>query len=556
MINGGMKAYNALESKPSWLKEFKKEIDMIHNKFAEDKEFKAHKRKREDTHINYNHEASYMNVQLCDYENKILITIWEALGKPKDCVLCFDGIMIRCPFDLRALEEKVEQVLSIKIQLAIKDMNEGFVLDNVEPYEEPKPNTSFDFEDPYTYQTFQNEFKERQFGSWEEAHEVLASIYPKVIGRVLRGEGSYIKKLDNGGVDVVKKLGASDFNINITCLKPPKRKFSDYLFQQNGFGNYVCKLGVCNPTDFNLWSGFGAKRTSSSDCEPLELMKQFVLDSWAAGNQEYYNYIISWFAGLITNTTGINMVALTMIAKQGTGKGFFLSFMRYLLRSVNVCEVAGIGPITQKHNTVMQNKRLVVINEMSSTKDEFKSNFDKIKTYITDPVISIEPKGVNAYQIDNISNFLLFTNHRDAIIVEESDRRYAVFEMSDVHRNDTNYFDMLEQKCFNQETADAFYTYLLDFPAVPIRCIPDTELRREMINLSKSTPLKFLDAVKEEDLFNDETEVNATVFYQKYVEWCRDNGERNTYTSTKFGTCLKGRLEKKKTRTGMMYILL
>ena len=462
--------------------------------------------------------------------------------------------MIRCPFDLRALERAVEKALSITIQLATKDMNEGFKLENVQRYEEPKPSTSFDFEDPYTYQTFQNEFKERQFDSWEEAHEVLGSIYPKVIGRVLRGEGSYIKKLDNGGVDVVKKLGASDFNINITCLKPPKRKFSDYLFQQNGFGNYVCKLEACKPTDFNLWSGFQGKRTDQRS-PGLELMKQFVLDSWAAGNEEYYNYIISWFAGLITNTRGINMVALAMIAKQGTGKGFFLSFMKYLLRSVNVCEVAGIGPITQKHNTVMQNKRLVVINEMSSSKDEFKSNFDKIKTYITDPVISIEPKGVNAYQIDNISNFLLFTNHRDAIIVEESDRRYAVFEMSDVHRNDTNYFDMLEEKCFNQEVADAFYTYLLDFPAVPIRSIPDTELRREMINLSKSTPLKFLDAVKEEDLFDDETEVNATVFYQKYVEWCRDNGERNTYTSTKFGTCLKGRLEKKKTRTGMMYML-
>ena len=179
-----------------------------------------------------------MNVQLCDYENKILMVIWEALGKPRDCVLCFDGIMIRCPFDLRALERAVEKALSITIQLTTKDMNEGFKLENVQRYEEPKPSTSFDFEDPYTYQTFQNEFKERQFDSWEEAHEVLGSIYPKVIGRVLRGEGSYIKKLDNGGVDVVKKLGASDFNINITCLKPPKRKFSDYLFQQNGFGNY------------------------------------------------------------------------------------------------------------------------------------------------------------------------------------------------------------------------------------------------------------------------------------------------------------------------------
>ena len=71
---------------------------MIHSKFAEDKEFKLHKKKREAANINYNHEASYMNIQLCDYETKILMVIWEALGKPRDCVLCFDDIMIRCPF--------------------------------------------------------------------------------------------------------------------------------------------------------------------------------------------------------------------------------------------------------------------------------------------------------------------------------------------------------------------------------------------------------------------------------------------------------------------------
>ena len=555
MINGGNKAYNDLETKPAWLKKFKKELDMIHAKFAEDREFELHKKKREKLNIEFNHEASYMNVKLCDYENKILMTIWQSLGKPRDCVLCFDGIMVKgTAFDLPTLEKAVHEELNIKIQLAVKNMDQAFTLGEVAPYEEPKPSTSFDFEDPYTYQKFQNEFKERKFSSLEEAHDILSPIYPKVIGRVLRGEGSYIKKLEEGHVDVVKKLGASDFNINISSMKPSKMKFSEYLFRQDGFANYACKLEGCKPCDFNLWSGFGAKRTENKP-EGLELMKKFVLETWASGNQEHYNYIMSWFTGLLTNTKGINMVALAMIAKQGTGKGFFLTFMKYILRAVNVAEVAGIGPITQKHNTVMQNKRLVVINEMSSTKDEFKSNFDKIKTYITDPVISIEPKGVNPYQIDNISNFLLFTNHQDAIIVEESDRRYAIFEMADIHRNDTAYFDMLESKCFNQEVANAFYTSLLDFPAMSIRSIPNTELRQEMINLSKSTPVKFLDAVQERDMFDGEKEINATTFYQKYVDWCRENGERNTYTSTKFGTCLKGKIEKKKTRIGMVYVI-
>ena len=143
----------------------------------------------------------------------------------------------------------------------------------------------------------------------------------------------------------------------------------------------------------------------------------------------------------------------------------------------------------------------------------------KLKAYISDPVVQIEPKGIDPYQINNISNYILFTNHRDAIIIEESDRRYAVFEMSPIHINDTAYFANLAETCFKQDVANAFYTYLLDFQAVNIRAIPDTDLRREMMTLSKSTPLKFLDAIREEQLFQDEIhEVFATELYQKYVD--------------------------------------
>lgn len=176
---------------------------------------------------------------------------------------------------------------------------------------------------------------------------------------------------------------------------------------------------------------------------------------------------------------------------------------------------------------------------MSSTKDEFKSNFDRIKAFITDSVISIEPKGVNPYQIDNISNYVLFSNHEDSVIVEESDRRYPIFKMSGCHRNDDNYFGNIRAKCFNQDVADAFFTHLLDLDPVCLNNIPDTELRRRMINTSKPTPVKLLDAVAEEDLFDGETEINAGVFYSRYVQWCQENGERS-YSNTKFGTCLRG----------------
>ena len=64
-------------------------MKQIYKKFATDKAFKSHKKKREENDKDYNHEASYMNTLLCDFENKILQVIYKALNSPKTCVLCF-----------------------------------------------------------------------------------------------------------------------------------------------------------------------------------------------------------------------------------------------------------------------------------------------------------------------------------------------------------------------------------------------------------------------------------------------------------------------------------
>ena len=311
----------------------------------------------------------------------------------------------------------------------------------------------------------------------------------------------------------------------------------------------ACELETCPDNKFNIWTGFQAKRVSVPESEGFK----FIMESWANNDEVNYNYIISWFAGLVVNLGSINKVALAMISGQGTGKGTFIEFMDLILRSVNSVSTTGIQSITGRFNTILQGKRLVNINEMSSTKDEFKSNFDKIKSYITDPTIVIEPKGVNAYSIKNISNFVLFTNHRDAIIVEETDRRYAIFEMSGVHMNDDDYFGNIRKTCFNQDVANEFYTYLLDFPAVSLSKIPETTLRQEMMNMSKSSPLKFLDAVKEENLF--EGEVKSSVLYDAYRNWCANNGERLVLTSTKFGSIISTKLQKLKSRDGNYYVL-
>jgi hypothetical protein len=559
MINGGKKAKGALREPPEWLGEFAKELSKIHSKFARDKAFKAHKAKRVEAGIDYNHQASYMNTLLCDFENKILQTIYRALGSPKDAVLCFDGLMVRkgLEFDLEALEVAVMD-LEIEIKLVVKPMNEGWVIGDVEAFV-PAMTNCFDFTDPYDWGAFHKEYNGQDHDS------VIDSVidkYPRVVAHILDGEGSYIKKMEDGQVCMVKSLKSSD--LKLRPEKGPPITMSDVMsWRSNSFSRIVCKLTNCPKSEFNVWSGFQAIRVvpAEQDSEGLALMKSFIMETWANGNQVHYNYIISWFAGLVTNLNSINKIALAMVSLQGGGKGTLIEFMELILRSVNVVSAPGIEKITGRFNTILQGKRLVNINEMSSTKDEFRSNFDKIKSFITDPTIMIEPKGVNPYIISNISNYVLFTQHRDAIVVEESDRRYAIFDMGTAHVNDNDYFGRIRALCFNQDVANQFYTYLLDFPAVPLNKIPDTELRREMMSVSKPTPLKFLDAINEdsdlkESIMDGETQVKSTVLYTKYREWCAENGERNILTSTKFGTVIGQKLRKIHKRDGYYYELM
>jgi hypothetical protein len=123
---------------------------------------------------------------------------------------------------------------------------------------------------------------------------------------------------------------------------------------------------------------------------------------------------------------------------------------------------------------------LVVIDESSSQKNKFLNNFDKFKAYIKSDRITIEPKGVNQFEVINRANYVINSNHIDRIFIEnETDRRYLCLEVNEKYVGDYEYWDNLRQKCFNQEAENHFYTYIsrLQNPR-KLMPIPNTSFRR------------------------------------------------------------------------------
>jgi len=52
---------------------------------------------------------------------------------------------------------------------------------------------------------------------------------------------------------------------------------------------------------------------------------------------------------------------------------------------------------------------------------------DSLKPLITNPRIPVQAKGSETIMVDNRANFMMATNHKDAITKTKNDRRYAVF---------------------------------------------------------------------------------------------------------------------------------
>ena len=579
LLNGGTKDFDELRSPPTWLKKFKDEMRRIHRVFAKDAQFKAHKNSRQKSGKTHNHEASYMNILLCDFENKILMSIYKFLDSPDNCVLCFDGIQIKKGtldkqrFNIKGMEKHILKSLGIQIKLTVKEMKLAFELPaDISPHVDyRKPNT-FDYGLNYSFAEFQDEFREKTFQSFEDLDIEISQKYPLVLAKVLGGKGKFLKKARNGSIETTDSLGISNFDMYYVAdtgstgkERKIKERFDQYLRRQNGFGDVECKLKPedCDHRNFNLWTGFQAERVEIKDQSEetkvaVESLKVFLYEVWASNNPEYFKYIVSWFANIV-KTGDINRVAMVLISQPGCGKGFFVNFMRYIIRGVNMTVLSGIKAITQKHNTVLENQRFICVDEMSSTKDEFRSNFDRLKAYITDPKISIEPKGVNPFTIDNISNFILCSNHEDSIIVEENDRRYSIFKVSEKYRGNEQYWINMQRKCYNQDVANAFYTFLLDFECLPSLRPIETDIRRRALNLSKPAPLKFVDSLSEVAIKNNLGEPMKKIYglklYTKFREWCMENGERNICSNTKFGICIKDKMPKTRTNAGVIYNL-
>jgi len=142
----------------------------------------------------------------------------------------------------------------------------------------------------------------------------------------------------------------------------------------------------------------------------------------------------------------------------------------------------------------MARKLLIMVNEIRV--DEKRELIEILKPMITDRLVEVQKKGVDADMEDNPANWLFFSNFKDAIPITKSGRRYSInYSVLQTAQDiidagmDEAYFKKLWDWLRDGGGFEAITDWLLNYPVecggLPMRA-PYTSSHAEAIEISRS----------------------------------------------------------------------
>ena len=315
---------------------------------------------------------------------------------------------------------------------------------------------------------------------------------------------------------------------NVKNFRLSRLVFEDMLINElPKYEKYYYKKGVCFYSkfdyDLSLFTGFTFPERNGINHNKISLFLSHIKNIIANGDDTLYKYILSWVAFIIQNPGKKTNTCLVILGEEGTGKTMFTTVICRLFDTYAIPNIANIDDVVGQFNAVIENKMIVVLNEVNATENTAnkRSIHNRLKTLITDSFTIINRKGIDQYQADNVSNFIICSNEFNPILISENDRRYVVMEVSNSVRRNTVYFNNLFAS-FDEEFYINLYNYfrLYNIKNFDFTKIPMTNKRRSMMNMGLDS---FTFYMKQNLEKYKNPRFTATLAYDDYTAFYRND---------------------------------
>lgn len=248
----------------------------------------------------------------------------------------------------------------------------------------------------------------------------------------------------------------------------------------------------------NLWKGWGAK-PSAGDVSPWTDLLDYVF----GGDAAMHTWFEQWAAFSFQHPGAkLSTAVVLWSAKQGVGKSMVGETIGKLygdhFRTITAVELHG------SFNGWMRECQFVLGEENASSDQRADAN--RLKHLITGATIHVNEKHQPALEMPNSMNFLFTSNHPDAFYLEDTDRRFFIWEIAGARKPDAFYEHFVDWRD-NKGGLSILMDHLLKLDLtgfLPKGNAPVTEAKEEMIRESKSDVERYL-----EDTLGDPLSVKA-----------------------------------------------
>ena len=218
-------------------------------------------------------------------------------------------------------------------------------------------------------------------------------------------------------------------------------------------------------------------------------------------NETERRHFTNWLAYVIQNPGSRVNYAPLIQGVQGDGKSFFAFLLAACMGYPNV-RMGNAHILEGSFTGWAEGQCVMSIEEVRLIGHNRYDIQNRVKPFITNDMIEIHPKGRNPYNVQNTTNYILFTNYRDAMPLSANERRFLVLFSQWQSADDLKVFKDAEPNYYVElygaleESAGAvrqwFLQYDLSEDFNPKGDAPQTQAFHHMVKASQPGEVRLL----------------------------------------------------------------
>lgn len=143
---------------------------------------------------------------------------------------------------------------------------------------------------------------------------------------------------------------------------------------------------------------------------------------------EHRATVLDWMAYQVQNPGEKIRWAVVLQGAQGCGKTALAQMLEAALGKGNVRSVSGANVVNSPYNEWMEGAQVIALEEIRVSGHNRTEIMNALKPAITNNTLSVNQKYRDTREAYNVANYLLLTNHHDALAVDDTDRRYFILQ--------------------------------------------------------------------------------------------------------------------------------